>query len=498
MKGTDIISHELHHEILGSIIDRDEITPYLLLRTTDYKSALAQASKMLANRGFDISDDHVLEKDEKARALRYIEQAYKYCFQFLFPVIRTQLGKLEALQSDCMPLYRDALKSLLCIEQGMSDTDFRDFIMEDPRHVLLVASSRKYPGVLKGYREQERMVPPKWQQLACSLLKVAYLIKSIEEDSQDVNDYAQLGLFLRQERQSLGDVYNYDWLHPEHLPQNEPARRAYVKLSTFFHKLKSSVKYNIARECMIFDSGDGVEIELEKIASRLKSPESMFTKLGKDIEGEAHNIRDMLAITFILKDRNDTLKLFHALQKQGVILQENTLSPSITQTLFNDADAMKEAVRILMKSLQRSEGTEPEIDDTELAENTEKFFQALNVNTRKNQHSSAGHSKFQCKLNFSIPIHRNAATNKIMIPGTATYRKRNEIKKVTEQHTLAVELRISDEQSWLASEQKGDSHHEAYKFRQLLTVINRTFSGQFLFPEEMIKKLRQDQAVLFQ
>ena len=61
-----------------------------------------------------------------------------------------------------------------------------------------------------------------------------------------------------------------------------------------------------------------------EIKARLKSPESMVTKLGKDLEGEAYDIRDILAITFILKDKDDTLKLFHALQKKGVILQENT------------------------------------------------------------------------------------------------------------------------------------------------------------------------------
>jgi hypothetical protein len=35
----------------------------------------------------------------------------------------------------------------------------------------------------------------------------------------------------------------------------------------------------------------------------------------------------------ILRSMDDTLKLFHALQKRGVILQENTASHSITQTL---------------------------------------------------------------------------------------------------------------------------------------------------------------------
>ncbi|MGE5301262.1 MAG: hypothetical protein ACM3MB_09935, partial [Acidobacteriota bacterium] len=45
---------ELHHEIFGSILDRSEMTPFLLLPATDYETALAQASKMMGNRGFDI------------------------------------------------------------------------------------------------------------------------------------------------------------------------------------------------------------------------------------------------------------------------------------------------------------------------------------------------------------------------------------------------------------------------------------------------------------
>ena len=113
---------------------------------------------------------------------------------------------------------------------------------------------------------------------------------------------------------------------------------------------------------MVFDSGDGVEIDILEIKSRLKSPSSMFTKLGKDLEGEAHNIRDILAITFILKSSDNTLELFHALQKRGVILQENTLSSSVTQTLFSNPESMSDAVKSLMISLSKSEGTNDVLD----------------------------------------------------------------------------------------------------------------------------------------
>ena len=115
--------------------------------------------------------------------------------------------------------------------------------------------------------------------------------------------------------------------------------------------------FDADRNCLVFNSGDGVEVDIAEIKARLKSPQSMFTKLGKDVEGEAYDISDILAITFILKSRDDTLKLFHALQKRGVILQENTASHSITQTLFDNPESMKEAVRRLMISLAQSEGS---------------------------------------------------------------------------------------------------------------------------------------------
>ena len=223
----------------------------------------------------------------------------------------------------------------------------------------------------------------------------------------------------------------------------------------------------------------------------------MVTKLGKDLEGEAYDIRDILAITFILKDRDDTLKLFHALQKKGVILQENTTSHSITQTLFDDPESMIEAVRRLMISLSQSAGHEETCTEQELLANARTFYEALSMNAAKNQHSSIGHRKFQCKITFSLPIHRVAETHKIMIPGTPVYARRNQVDKKTQQHTLGVELRISDEESWRTSEQKGDSHHNAYKFRQLISVMNRVFKNVFNVPKESIAQLKKDQSSLF-
>jgi uncharacterized protein (TIGR04562 family) len=255
--------------------------------------------------------------------------------------------------------------------------------------------------------------------------------------------------------------------------------------------------FDAKKGCLVFNSGDGVEVDIAEIKARLKSPESMFTKLGKSVEEEAYDIRDILAITFILKSRDDTLKLFHALQKRGVILQENTVSHSITQTLFDDPADMIEATRILMSSLSKSEGKNETPGDEELLSNATRFFDALSVNAAKNLHSSAGHKKFQCKITFSLPIHRTAESNEIMVPGTSAYSKRDSIGKKTEQHTLSVELRISDEQSWLNSEQKRDSHHDAYKFRQLVSVMNRVFSNKILLPPDNFEQLRRDQIDLF-
>jgi uncharacterized protein (TIGR04562 family) len=488
---------ELYHEIFGSVLDRTGMSPYLLLKTTGYRSALKQATKMMGNRGFDTYGGEKLEEGEKMRARKYIDNAYRYCFVHMFPFLKEQLSNLMNLGSENHKQYENCLRSINKIEDMLNNPNLQKLINEDPRHLFLLASSKKYPHVFHGYKEHNMSVPEDWQQMACALLKIAYLFKSIEEDSQDINDYAQLGLFLELEGHSLTDLYNFDWANPLHFPESDAAKRAFVKIATFFHKLKDSVKSDVKKNCIIFDSGDGVKIDIVNIKSRLKSPASMSTKLGKDVEGEAHNIRDILAITFILRSSDDTLKLFHALQKRGVILQEYTLSSSLTQTLFNNPESMSNAVKTLMISLSKSEGADEFWDDSDLTSNSKAFYEALSMNAAKNPYTSAGHKKFQCKINFSVPVHRSITTNEIMIPGTPAYEGRALLEKTTEQHTLALELRISDEQSWMESEYKQDSNHDAYKFRQLASVMNRVFKKNFQFPGTDFNTLREDQKRLF-
>jgi len=488
---------ELHHEIFGSILDRTEMTPFLLLPARDYATALSQAARMMGNRGFDILSSAELLESEKERANRYIERVYRYVLDWLFPFVRKQLEGLVALQSSNAGVYGSCLQAIEEIGAVLMSAEFRKIVSEDPRHLFLLASSRRYPHVFHGYKGGDLDVTAEWQQTACSMLKMGHLIKSVEEDSQDINDYAQLGFFLETQGQSLDDLYRFAWDRPKHIPDNAPAQRAFVKVSTFFHKLKESLTFEENKGCLVFNSGDGVSVDIVEIKARLKSPESMFTKLGKDVEGEAYDILDILAITFILKSMDDTLKLFHALQKRGVILQENTVSRSITQTLFESPQSMREAVRRLMVSLAQSGGSYEMPKEEDLLANARTFYEALSVNAAGNLYSSIGHRKFQCKLAFSLPIHHTADTNEIMIPGTPAYAMRDWVSKKTQQHTLGVELRISDEQSWRASELKGDSHHDAYKFRQLVSVMNKVFSNRFKISEENLAQLRRDQRKLF-
>jgi uncharacterized protein (TIGR04562 family) len=491
------LDQELHHEIFGSILDRTEMTPFLLLPAQDYAAALRQVTKMMANRGFDTLGSDELEESERDRAARYIRRAYVTIFDGFFPFVTKQLEGLAALRSPNEGLYRNSLSALTDAQAVLQDPPFRRIVEEDPRNLFLLASSRKYPGVFSGYQGKSLDVPEAWQQAACCLLKMAYLIKSVEEDSQDINDYVQLGFFLEQNGQRLDDLYQYDWEHPALIPDNEPARRAFVKISAFFRRLRESLVFDRSKGCLVFNSGDGVDVDIAEVKARLKSPESMVAKLGKNVEGEAYDIRDILAITFILTNIDDTLKLFHALQKRGVILQENTASHSITQTLFDGPEDMKEAVRRLMISLSRSGGGNAMPREEQLLAHARTFYEALGMNAEKNVHSSRGHRKFQCKIAFSLPIHRALETNEIMIPGTPLYESRNKVSKKTEQHTLGVELRISDVESWRASERTGDSHHDAYKFRQLVFVMNRVFKNVFHFPEEGFLQLRKDQTALF-
>lgn len=488
---------ELHHEIFGSILDQTEMTPFLLQPASDYASSLRQAARMMANRGFDTLGSPEPSRSERERAGQYIRRAYDYFFKALFPFVSRQLDRLSSLRSPNEPLYRTCRDAIAEAAAVLKDQSFKGLVDDDPRHLLLLASSRRYPFVFSGYHDRTLAVPPAWQQAACCLLKMVHLIKSVEEDSQDINDFAQLGFFFEARGIRLDDLYNFEWERPSHVPDTEPAQRAFVKISLFFNRLRESLRFEGEKGCLVFNSGDGVDVEIAEVKARLKSPESMVTKLGKNVEGEAFDIRDILAITFILKDMNDTLKLFHALQKRGVILQENTASHAITQTLFDDPESMKEAVRRLMISLARGRGKSELPDEGKVESSAVAFYEALSMNAEKNVHTSRGHRKFQCKIGFSVPIHRAAGTNEILIPGTPLYDDRDGVRKKTEQHTLGVELRISDVESWRDSEQTGESHHDAYKFRQLVSVMNRVFKNMFSFPAESFPQLRRDQAALF-
>jgi uncharacterized protein (TIGR04552 family) len=488
---------ELYHEIFGSILDRTEMTPFLLLPAGKYAAALKQVTKMMVNRGFDAASGDELGESERERATRYVQRSYATIFDGLLPFVTTQLEGLTALNSSNEALYRNCLSSLAEAKATLQGSQFRHLVDEDPRHLFLLASSRKYPHVFSGYQGNSLEVPAAWQQAACCLLKMAHLIKSIEEDSQEINDYVQLAFFFRQWGQRLDELFDYDWEKPAHIPDNEPSQRAFVKISAFFRRLRESLVFDSSRECLVFNSGDGVDVDVAEIKARLKSPESMVVKLGKNAEGEAYDIKDILAITFILTNIDDTLKLFHALQKRGVILQENTASHSVTQTLFDGPEDMKEAVRRLMIGLSLSGGGNAVPREDQLLAHARTFYEALGKNAEGNVYSSRKHRKFQCKIAFSVPIHRATNTNEILIPGTSLYEGRDKIDKTTEQHTLGVELRISDVESWRASERTGDSHHDAYKFRQLVHVMNRVFKNIFYFPDESFPQLRKDQITIF-
>jgi uncharacterized protein (TIGR04562 family) len=490
-----IDSQELFHEIFGSVLDRENLTPYLLRNCDDYDSALRKATLMMGNRGFTVIDGE-LGAGEKDRASSYVRQSMKFMLGYLFPSLSAQFTELTKI-SPQGAMYDKALEDIRSLSALLSEGTLAKLIEEDTRHLFMLASTAKYPHLFKGHPLDPGRVPPRWRMVACSVLKTCHLIKAIEEDSQDVYDYAQLGLFFESAGIPLSDLYDFPWDESESVPDDESARRAFVKLSSFFRKLHDSISVDPENDTLVFNSGDGVQVDIVEVKARLKSPESMFAKLGKDASEEAYDIRDILAVTFLLKSRDDSLTLFHALQKQGVILQENTASASITQTLFDTSADMHRAVGTLMRNLARREGIDAEPSSEEIELNAEAFFRSLNTNAEKNPHSSGQHRKFQCKINFSVPVHLDRETGKVVLRGVSALRANRGANLYTRQHTLPVELRISDVQSWESSEMKGEAHHSAYKCRQSLVLMNRLFMPLFSFPSSAVEQLRKDQDRLF-
>lgn len=486
-------TQELYHEIFGSVLDRTDLTPYLLRNCYDYKSSLERATLMMGNRGFQVVNG-VLGPGEMERACGYVSKAIDFMTRWLFPMVEDQMKhllELPSLATESRTRYGNAMESIHLLQTLLVESPLASLVAEDPRNLFLLVSAKKYPHLFEGHPSVTQ-VPSRWRFAACAVLKMCHLIKSIEEDSQDIYDYACLGMFFETHAISLSGLYQFPWTEPTIFPTDENARRAFVKVASFFRKLYASISVN-EDGGLVFNSGDGVQVDLVEVKARLKSPESMFAKLGKDASGEVYNLRDILAVTFLLKRRDDSLTLFHALQKQGVILQENTVSTSITQTLYDTPEDMANAIRILMCNLARREGYEANPSDEEVLENATSFLNALTANERNNPHSSGLHRKFQCKINYSVPVPLRRDTYRVLMP----LEEAPQEELITRQHTLPVELRISDIHSWQVSELSGDAHHDAYKCRQLLVLLNRLFTPLFNFPKEAIAALRADQNRLF-
>ncbi len=480
---------ELYHEIFGSVLDRSELTPYLLRDCAGYDDALARAGLMLVNRGFSMTDGE-LDSGELARAAGYVRMSLDYLRGSLIPAVSSQLRRLSSLGSSLAGDYRRAMDSLDAIGTLLFRGELASLIAEDPRHLFLLASGAKYPHLFRGRPGAPDRIPPAWRLASCSLLKLCHLVKALEEDSQDIFDFAQLGMFFGSRNIPLTGLFSFAWDDSANEPTEEHARCAYMKLAAFFRRLSLSVARDPDSRSLVFNSGDGVSVEIVDVKARLKSPESMIAKIGKDASEEPYGIRDVLAVTFLLKRREDSLILFHALQKQGVILQENIASASVTQTLFDSPADMEDSVRALMHALSLREGRDEDPDADAVRAASAGFFNALNSNSAENSHSSGLHRKFQCKLNFSVPVLHDALTGRIVAHGFAgTSRVR--------QHTVPVELRISDIRSWERSELRGEAHHAAYKFRQHVVLLNRLFSPLFSFSPDSFAKLREDQNILF-
>ena len=115
-------SQELHHEIFGSILDRTEMSPYLLLSADNYQTALKQATKMMNNRGFDMIDNGELQESERERAKNYVKRTYNYFFNWMFPFVKTQLKGLLALDSINADLYRNNLQAIGRVESILNNS----------------------------------------------------------------------------------------------------------------------------------------------------------------------------------------------------------------------------------------------------------------------------------------------------------------------------------------------------------------------------------------
>ena len=161
------------------------MTTYLLLKSADYTSALRQATKMMGNRGFDIYGSDDLEEREKERAITYLDQACRYCLSFLLPSVQGQMDRLKALDSPNHDIYLSCAQGVEEIESILTNHDFKEVAFQDPRHLFLMASSKKYPRVFHGYRGAAMDVPPDWQSPALREALSAQSVPVVRCDNGD-------------------------------------------------------------------------------------------------------------------------------------------------------------------------------------------------------------------------------------------------------------------------------------------------------------------------
>ena len=90
---------ELYHDIFGSVLDRTELTPYLLRNCSNFQTAIEKTTMMLGNRGFLVSDGE-LANGELARLSEDINQAIFYFTKWLRPLAKEHLQQLSSLSNE--------------------------------------------------------------------------------------------------------------------------------------------------------------------------------------------------------------------------------------------------------------------------------------------------------------------------------------------------------------------------------------------------------------
>ena len=85
------MQQELYHEIFGSILDRTEMTPYLLRNRQGYFDALGGTDLMLSNRGFELRGESLAE-GELERGAAYVNRARDFILNWLIPALSRQFS----------------------------------------------------------------------------------------------------------------------------------------------------------------------------------------------------------------------------------------------------------------------------------------------------------------------------------------------------------------------------------------------------------------------